>query len=705
MIDWANLELLTIDFETYYSDTYSLDLMNTESYIRDPRFETIMASLKYNDGAANWLVPERLEHHLKHEVDWAKTAVIMHHAHFDGGILNFRYDVRPAFFIDTLSMARVIDGPKAKNGLGFLAPRHGLGEKGLFVGQAKNKHYADFTRDEYHQYGHYCNNDVDLTYGLAQLFIPQITEAELRLIDCEIRMFTEPVFVGDVARLRGAVASERARKIALLQRIGLICPRCNGAGVDPMVDMVSGTMPCKHCGGMGVNKKPLGSNPQFADLLRKQFAELNRFNEEPETKPSPTHPEQQIFAFARTDSYMQSLLEDEDEEVRFLAEARVSIKSNIIETRAEKFAASAERGLVPVYITHAGAHTLRPSGGDGTNMLNLSKHIANMARPEMAVLRQSLMAPPGCKVVSVDSSQGEPRILAWQAGQMDLLEAFAQGRDVYSEFATAIYGRHVDRRAVKADYIPGQVAKIGILSYGFGSGWYTAALGFLKGILGAPPIQFAMADMESLQIDPNKFLNSPKKIAQVQAMPSRLVFNDLVIHCVVADALVQRYRIKHDKICDRKTGYWALLESVINCMIRGEEMVFGAHGVMRTGKECIYMPRGHILHYRGVERDQQTGDATYWDGRKRTKIYGSLVAENLTQCIHRIIVGDQMLQIADAGIKVALWPYDEVVAVVPDDAVEDAKQYMIEVMKTSPDWAVGLPLAAEGGSGQTYAEC
>jgi len=682
------MQTLVLDWETYYAQDYSLSNMTTEAYIRDPRFEEILIGVKDGDAPAFWLLPDRFAAFAANEVDWANTALITHHAHFDGFILAHHHGIKPALHIDTLSMARALDGPKAGNSLHDLCLRHGVGEKGNFVTYAKGKHAADFTRDEFIQYGQYCCNDCDRTYDLALKFMDQLPMSELKLIDLTIRMFTEPVFVGDVEKLRGAVAIERQNKIALLRGIGLICPACNGSGQQS--DLIAGAVPCKKCDGMGINKKPINSNDQFAALLR-------GLGEEPETKASPTTGEQ-IYAFAKTDSYMQSLVEDEDDEVRALAETRVAIKSNIIETRAAKFAACAERGPMPVYLSHAGAHTLRPSGGDGMNWLNMSKH--NAKRPEMMVLRQSIQAPPGYKIIAPDSGQGEARIVAWLSNQHDLVEAFAQGRDIYSEAASDIYNRPVDRKNVKEDYIPGQVGKIEILSFGFGSGYYTASLGFLKGVLGAPPIQFVAKDMDTMRLDPNRFLNNPKKVKQVSEMPSRLELNDRLIHCVVVDGLVQRYRKRYSEI----PKFWSLMESVVNAMMCGEEMTFGAHGVMRTGQDCIHLPNGTKLLYKGIERDGN-GDATYWDGRKRTKIYGSLACENVVQALHRAIVAGQMLELADAGIKIALWPYDEVVAVVPEDAAEVALEFMIKIMKKAPSWAVGLPLTAEGKIGSTYAEC
>ena len=36
------MDIITIDFETYYDRDYSLSKMTTESYIRDERFEVVV---------------------------------------------------------------------------------------------------------------------------------------------------------------------------------------------------------------------------------------------------------------------------------------------------------------------------------------------------------------------------------------------------------------------------------------------------------------------------------------------------------------------------------------------------------------------------------------------------------------------------------------------------------------------------------------
>jgi hypothetical protein len=145
------------------------------------------------------------------------------------------------------------------------------------------------------------------------------------------------------------------------------------------------------------------------------------------------------------------------------------------------------------------------------------------------------------------------------------------------------------------------------------------------------------------------------------------------------------------------------MEQVINHMIAGTEFIFGANGCMRTGKDFLLMPNGLKMNYRGLERSED-GDATYFDGRKRTKIHGPLLTENTTQCLHRIIVAGQMLEIAAVGIPVKLMEHDAVVAVVPESVADDALAFMLATMKKAPPWAVGLPLTGEGGIGMTLWE-
>ena len=66
------MDLITVDFETYYDKDYSLRKMTTESYIRDPRFEVIGVGVKVNNQDTEWAsgTHEDLKEYL-HTFNWA----------------------------------------------------------------------------------------------------------------------------------------------------------------------------------------------------------------------------------------------------------------------------------------------------------------------------------------------------------------------------------------------------------------------------------------------------------------------------------------------------------------------------------------------------------------------------------------------------------------------------------------------------------
>jgi DNA polymerase len=202
-----------------------------------------------------------------------------------------------------------------------------------------------------------------------------------------------------------------------------------------------------------------------------------------------------IPAFAKTDPGMQELLEHPEEEIRFLAEARLAVKSTLVESRSLRYLKCSTRGPMTVYTKYSGAHTRRRSGGDKTNYQNMGRD--DVKRPEMILLKRSIEAPEGHMIVAADSAQIQARINAWLCNHWELVEAFAQGRDVYSEFASKIYMREINRKKNKEDFIPGFVGKTCTLGLGFQMWWPKFAFEMLKGALGGPPVQFTADDINN----------------------------------------------------------------------------------------------------------------------------------------------------------------------------------------------------------------
>src|ERR1700731_1797914 len=211
------MDLITMDYESFYGDGYTLSSMTTEAYVRDPRFEAILCSFKIND-QPSFFVPRDSILHTMQRLEIHKHAVIMHHAHFDALIANVHYNMRPKLIIDTLSMARALHGANGRLSLEKLAERYNIGTKGKEVHNARGMRYKDFSSDALQRYGHYSCNDSDLTYKLAMLMLPQFSREEIEIIDRVTRMFTEPVFHLDPVMLQRYADQLRADKTMVMMQ-------------------------------------------------------------------------------------------------------------------------------------------------------------------------------------------------------------------------------------------------------------------------------------------------------------------------------------------------------------------------------------------------------------------------------------------------------------------------------------------------------
>lgn len=132
------IDIVTIDFETYYDQQFSLSKMTTESYIRDPRFEVIGVGIKVNDYPTDWYSGDNPGKFLK-SLDYSKRAILAHNTAFDGAILAWHFGIKPRLWLDTLSMARPSHNITVGGSLAALATYYGIGKKGDEVVAALGK--------------------------------------------------------------------------------------------------------------------------------------------------------------------------------------------------------------------------------------------------------------------------------------------------------------------------------------------------------------------------------------------------------------------------------------------------------------------------------------------------------------------------------------------------------------------------------------
>ena len=421
------MQILTVDFETYYSKTLSLSKMTTEEYIRHPDFEVIGVAVQIGDSKPIWFSGTKEKTRLfLAGFDWVNSIAVAHNAMFDMAILNWHFNIKPKRIVDTLSMARALHTIEVGGSLAALADYYEIGTKGTEVQSALGKRRLDFTAEELSRYGEYCMNDVSITYELFGILAADFPMIEYKLIDLTIRMFTEPKLELDTSMLHLHLASVRADKASLLHLIN-------------------------------ADRGQLLSNPQLAELLR-------GLGVEPPMKISPTTGKE-TYAFSKTDEEFKALLEHPDNRVQTLVAARLGVKSTLEETRTERFIEIGKRGTLPIPLRYYAAHTGRWGGDDKVNMQNL---------PRSSALKHAICAPDGYSLVDSDSSQIEARTLAWLAEQNDLVDAFEKGEDVYKIMASAIYGKP-ESEITKPERFVGKTTILGS-GYGMGAAKFQAAL-------------------------------------------------------------------------------------------------------------------------------------------------------------------------------------------------------------------------------------
>lgn len=268
------------------------------------------------------------------------------------------------------------------------------------------------------------------------------------------------------------------------------------------------------------------------------------------------------------------------------------------------------------------------------------------------LLRSMLIAEDGHRLMFADYSAIEARVLAWIAGQTDLVETFRKGGDVYKEMASAIYNTPSEQVTDNQR----QIGKMATLGCGYGMGG--------------------------------------KRFAEQCATMGINVDED------EAKRIVSVYREKNNRIAQ----YWRDSEN---------EFVEMVKGAGRVGSVGLPLPSGRSLTYHnpriiqretpwGAMRDTAQVDTLNSVTRQWVSqiIWGGLLTENVVQATARDLMATAMMALELKGYNVILSVHDEIISEVPDDF--GSLEEMIEIMTRVPAWADGCPVNAEGKVGKRY---
>lgn len=265
-------------------------------------------------------------------------------------------------------------------------------------------------------------------------------------------------------------------------------------------------------------------------------------------------------------------------------------------------------------------------------------------------LRGCIVPEPGNLFAVGDLSQIEARIVAWLAGQQDVLDVYASGEDVY--VWTANQAGSTNR----------QLGKVIRLALGFGMG-------------------------------STKFVET--------AATYQIVLND-----VQAAMIVDDWRASSTHIVE----FWYELGSAAMAVATGRDgyhETVGRIGLERRRKAMVmHLPSGRELFYqyidclwdpdRGRFRLVYEGVNQYTRRWERISTWGGKLVENATQAVARDVLTDSLRTLFRTGLDIVGTVHDELIVESPAARAAWDLSTMLTVMKTTPAWAPGLPVGAEG---------
>lgn len=678
VVDWSRM--VSLDFETFWDEDYTLSKLSTSEYVRDPRFKAQMLGIKIGRGKTRLIPPKKIRAELA-KINWATHSVLCHNTQFDGFILSHHYGIHPVFLYDTLSMARGLHSNDIGAGLHEVSIFYGgLGK--TEGGLEPTKGVLDWPPALFKSVSIYCANDVDEMYRIFGLMLPNMPADEIELIDITCRMFTSPVLKVDIPRVEKELERELARREVLMY--AAVHPQDHDLGgklynKSEHAKLLKGPAERALTGverDMQIIKRVIGSNEKFADLLRAEGVDPPmKISPAWIKKPKDLRDEEGKWAYAfakddakfidlpnRTDEWGFDtnnpvdvrLMVAKQERLQALVDVRIAVKSTTNVTRAQRFLTAGANGWsLPCGYAYYRAHTGRMGGQNKMNMQNLTRG---------GELRLSILAPKDHVVCVQDSGQIEARVNGWLWGQNDLMDAFraadaGTGRDAYCNFGDHIYGREI----TKADKLERFVGKVCVLGLGFQMGAPKFQLTLAKGALGGPPVYFSLDQCKQI---------------------------------------VNTYRQKNHRI----VAGWEICKRIIEDMAAGRT---GSYGPLNWEKETIWLPNGMCLKYpdlrKGHNADKGWDEWTYQAKDMRKAIYGGLLCENIVQALARIIVMGQMLAIS-RKYRVVMTTHDETVTIAKAAHGPRCISFMAKCMSTAPAWCSDIPLNCEGGFDVNYSK-
>lgn len=234
---------------------------------------------------------------------------------------------------------------------------------------------------------------------------------------------------------------------------------------------------------------------------------------------------------------------------------------------------------------------------------------------------------------------------------------------------------------------------------GYGLGWSSFAAQLLVGFLGAPPQRYTKDFAKKLGVtsdDVESFLDWEDNVTKMMEIPHTCSDKELLIHCVAAKRIIDIYRATAYPV----KSFWEMCSGLIVSALHGGKE--HKHKCLTFRKGEIELPNGMKLLYPNLRQEKDDKGRSQWVyGPDATKLYAGKVTNNVTQAVARIVMTDGMRRVTKK-YHIAGTVHDELIAVVPDAEVEEAKTWVLAQMTVEPRYMPGIPLDADGGAHRRY---
>ena len=285
------------------------------------------------------------------------------------------------------------------------------------------------------------------------------------------------------------------------------------------------------------------------------------------------------------------------------------------------------------------------------------------------LIRTAFVASPGNVLIDADFSAIEARVISWLAGEEWRLNAFREGKDIYCESASQMFGVPVVKHGINGELrAKGKIAELA-LGYQGGTG--------------------ALINMGALEMGLTE-----------EELPE----------------IVTRWRDANSRI----KSLWyemdaAAIEVIGNggsATVRGLKLSREYDIAQGISKFVIQLPSGRCLYYinPSLGTNQFGGSSIIYNGVDQTtkrwkqiETYGGKLTENCVQAIARDALAGAVDRLEAAGFPIVFHVHDEVcIDMKPFGTPKEMLEAVTSIMAAPIPWASTLPLNADGWVGDFF---